>query len=159
MNNFEHGQRRWHAPPSFHDVLLLERTTESVHIVPEKEQHTHVNKSTVTTATSDPHQQWKVPVKWIQAPTKNNKKKSQVRNRFEVLRTTKNIPSAMSTMIQARQKRSQRNHIKAECKIKHTNVEQCQQDSMHVVMEMRSTCALLREQRCLGVQKKERSGG
>ena len=83
MNNFEHGQRRWQAPPSFHDVLLLERTMESVHNVPEKEQHTHVNKSTVTRATSDPHQQWKVPVKWIQAPTKNNKKKLQVRNRFD----------------------------------------------------------------------------
>ena len=35
---------------------------------------------------------------------------------------TKNFPSAMSTMIQARQKRSQRNNIKAECKTKHTNV-------------------------------------
>ena len=46
MNNCEHGQRRWQAPPSFHDVLLLERTMESVHNVPEKKQHTHVNKST-----------------------------------------------------------------------------------------------------------------
>ena len=73
--------------PSFHNVLLLERKTESVHNVPEKKQHSHVNKSTQTRATSDPHQQWKVPVKWIQVPTKNNKNKLQVRSRFEVLRT------------------------------------------------------------------------
>ena len=68
-------------------MLLLERKTESVHNVPEKKQHSHVNKITETRATSDPHQQWKVPVKWIQVPTKNNKKKWQVRSRFEVLRT------------------------------------------------------------------------
>ena len=87
MNNCEHGQRRWQAPPSFHDVLLLEQTMESVHNVPEKKQHIHVNKSTETRATSDPHQQWRVPVKRIQAPAKNDKKKLQVRNRFEALRT------------------------------------------------------------------------
>ena len=86
MNNFEHSQRRWQAPPSCYDVLLLERTMGSFHNVPEKEQHTHVNRSTVTRATSDPHQVWKVPVKWIQTPAKNSKKKLQVRNRFEVLR-------------------------------------------------------------------------
>ena len=48
--------------------------------------NSHFNKSTETTATSDPHQQWKVPVKWIQTRT-NNKKKLQVRSRFEALRT------------------------------------------------------------------------
>ena len=160
MNNCEQGQRRWPVTPSFHDVLLLERKTESVHNVPEKKQHSHVNKSTETRATSDPHQQWKVPVKWIQVHTKNNKKKLQVRSRFEVLRTDdEEFPSSMSTMIQACQKRLQRNNIKAECKIKHANVDQRQRDSMHVVKETRPTCALLREERCLGVQKKERSGG
>ena len=74
MNNCEQGQRRWPATPSFHDLLLLEQKTESVHNASEKKQHSHVNKSTETRATSDPHQQWKVPVKWIQAHTKNNKK-------------------------------------------------------------------------------------
>ena len=87
MNNCEHGQRRWQAPPPFHDVLLLERTKESAHNASEKKQHIHVNKSTETRATSDPHQQWRVPVKRIQAPAKNDKKKLQVRNRFEALRT------------------------------------------------------------------------
>ena len=87
MNNFEHGQRRWQAPSPFHDVLLLERTKESEHNASEKKQHIHVNKSTETRATSDPHQQWRVPVKRIQAPAKNDKKKLQVRNRFEALRT------------------------------------------------------------------------
>ena len=38
-------------------------------------------------ANSNTSQQWKVPVKWIQAPIKGSKKKSQVRNRFEVLKT------------------------------------------------------------------------
>ena len=38
-------------------------------------------------ANSNTNQQWKVPVKWIQAPIKGSKKKSQVRNRFEVLKT------------------------------------------------------------------------
>ena len=87
MNNCEQGQRRWQAPSPFHDVLLLERTKESEHNASEKKQHIHVNKSTETIATSDPHQQWKVPVKRIQAPAKNDKKKLQVRNRFEALRT------------------------------------------------------------------------
>ena len=87
MNNCEQGQRRWPATPSFHDLLLIEQKTESVHNVQEKKQHSHVNKSTETRATSDPHQQWKVPVTWIQAHTKNNKKKLQVRSRFEALRT------------------------------------------------------------------------
>ena len=87
MNNCEHGQRRWQAPSPFHDVLPLERTKESEHNVSEKKQHIHVNKSTETRATSDPHQQWKVPVRWIQPPTKNNKKKLQARNRFEALIT------------------------------------------------------------------------
>ena len=87
MNNCEQGQRRWPVTPSFHDVLLLDRKKESVHDVPEKKQHSHINESTETRATSDPHQQWKVPVKWIQVHTKSNKKKVQVRNRFEVLRT------------------------------------------------------------------------
>ena len=87
MNNCEQGQRRWPATPSFHDLLSLEQKTESVHNVKEKKQHSHVNQSTETRATSEPHQQWKVPVKWIQAHTKNNKKKLQVRSRFEALRT------------------------------------------------------------------------
>ena len=87
MNNCEQAQRRWPATPSFHDLLSLEQKMESVHSVKEKKQHSHVKQSTETRATSEPHQQWKVPVKWIQAHTKNNKKKLQVRNRFEALRT------------------------------------------------------------------------
>ena len=87
MNNCKQGQRRWPATPSFHDLLSLEQMTESVHNVQEKMQHSHVNESTETRATSDPHQHWKVPVKWIQTRTNNNKKKLQVRNRFEALRT------------------------------------------------------------------------
>ena len=87
MNICEQGQRRWPVTPSFHDVLLLERKKESVHNVPEKKQHSHVNKNTETRATSDPHQQWKVPVKWIQVHTKKDKQEVQARNRFEVLRT------------------------------------------------------------------------
>ena len=86
MNNCEQGQRRWPETPSFHDLLSLEQKTESVHNVKEKKQHSHVNQSTETRATSEPHQQWKVPVKWIQAHTKN-KKKLQVRSRFAALRT------------------------------------------------------------------------
>ena len=77
----------WPTTPSFHDVLLLEQKTVSVHNVQEEKQHSHANKSTETTATSDPHQHWKVPVKWIQTRTNNNKKKLQVRSRFEALRT------------------------------------------------------------------------
>ena len=69
-----------------------------------------------------------------------------------------NFLSLMSTMIQVCQKRSQINNFKAICKLKHANVEQCQQDSMHVAMETRLTCAFWREGRCLDVQKKERSG-
>ena len=87
MNNCEQGQRRWPATPSFHDLLLLEQITESVHNVQEEKQHSHVNKSTETTATSDPHQHWKVPAKWIQTRTNNKKTKLQVRSRFEALRT------------------------------------------------------------------------
>ena len=87
MNNCEQGQRRWPTTPSFHDLLLLEQKTELVHNVQEEKQHSHVNKSTETRATSDPHQHWKVPVKWIQTRAKNNKKKLQVRSRFEALRT------------------------------------------------------------------------
>ena len=75
MNNCEQGQRRWPATPSFHDLLSLEQETESVHNVKEKKQHSHVNQSTETRATSEPHQQWKVPVKWIQAHTKNQQEK------------------------------------------------------------------------------------
>ena len=86
MNNFEYCQQRWQAPSSFYDVLLLERTTGSVHNVPEKEQHTQVNRSTTPRAISDTLQEWKVPVKRIRTPAKNSKKKLQVRNRFEVLR-------------------------------------------------------------------------
>ena len=73
--------------------------------------------------------------------------------------TTKNPPSSISTMIQAWQKRLQRHNTKAGCKTKHLNIDQWQRDSMHVVKEKRPTCALLREERCFGVQKKERSGG
>ena len=87
MNNCEQAQRRWPATPSFHDLLSLEQETESVHNAKEKKQHSHVNQSTETRATSEPHQQWKVPVKWVRAHTKNNKKKLQVRSRFEALRT------------------------------------------------------------------------
>ena len=87
MNNCEHAKRRWPATPSFHDLLSLEQETESVHSAKEKKQHSHVNHSTETRATSEPHQQWKVPVKWVRAHTKNNKKKLQVRSRIEALRT------------------------------------------------------------------------
>ena len=87
MNNFEHSQRHWQTPSSHHDVLLLEQVLESEHHAQEKEQYIHVKEIKETKANSDSHQQWKVPVRWIQAPTKNSKKKLQVRNRFEALRT------------------------------------------------------------------------
>ena len=87
MNNFEHSQRPWQTPPSHHDVLMLEQAMESGYHVQEKEQYIHAKKSKETKANSDAQQQWKVPVRWIQAPTKSSKKKLQVRNRFEALRT------------------------------------------------------------------------
>ena len=87
MNSCEHGQRRLQAPPPFYDVLLLERTKELEHDTSERRQHIHGNKNTETRTTSEQQQQWRVPVKRTQALTKNDKKKLQVRNRFEVLRT------------------------------------------------------------------------
>ena len=67
MNNFEHSQRHWQTPPSSHDVLLLEQVMESEYHVPEKEQYIHIKKSKETKANSEAHQQWKLPVRWVQA--------------------------------------------------------------------------------------------
>ena len=85
MNNFEHSQRRWQAPPFTPDVLLIERKTEPGRQGYKKEQLSHVNKNTTTRTNGDPSQQWNVSVKWAQPPIKGNKKKVQVRNRFEAL--------------------------------------------------------------------------
>ena len=67
MNNFEHSQRHCQTPPSSHDVLLLEQVMESEYHVPEKEQYIHIKKSKETKANSEAHQQWKLPVRWVQA--------------------------------------------------------------------------------------------
>ena len=87
MNSCEYGQRRLQAPSPSYDVLLLERTKETEHDTSERKQHIHDSRSTETRTTSDQHQQWRVPVKRIQALAENDKKKLQVRNRFEALRT------------------------------------------------------------------------
>ena len=87
MNNFEHSQRRWQAPPFTPDVLLIERKTEPGRQGYKKEQLSHVKQNTTTRTNSDPSQQWNVSVKWVQSPIKGNKKKVQVRNRFEALQT------------------------------------------------------------------------
>ena len=47
----------------------------------------HVKQNTTTRTNGDPSQQWNVSVKWVQLPLKGNKKKVQVRNRFEALQT------------------------------------------------------------------------
>ena len=87
MNNFEHSQRSWQAPPFTPDVLLIERKTEPGRQGYKKEQLSHVKQNTTTRMNSDPSQQWNVSVKWVQPPIKGNKKKVQVRNRFEALQT------------------------------------------------------------------------
>ena len=44
MNNFEHSQRRWQAPPFTPDVLLIERKTEPGRQGYKKEQLSHVKQ-------------------------------------------------------------------------------------------------------------------
>ena len=60
VNNFEHSQWCWQMPPPLPDVLVLERKLEPAPKEYEKEQLSQANKSTMTRATSAPHQQWKV---------------------------------------------------------------------------------------------------
>ena len=85
MNNFEHSQRRWQAPPFTPDVLLIERKTEPGRQGYKKEQLSHVKQNTTTRTSGDPSQQCKVSVKWVQPPIKENKKKVRGRNGFETL--------------------------------------------------------------------------
>ena len=68
-------------------MLLIERKTEPGRQGYKKEQLSHVEQNTTTRANGDPSQQWNVSVKWVQPPIKGNKKKVQVRNRFEALQT------------------------------------------------------------------------
>ena len=87
MNNFEYSPGHWQTTTSHYDVLSLEQAMESEYHVQEREKYVRMKRNKEEKANSNTNQQWKVPVKWIQAPIKGSKKKSQVRNRFEVLKT------------------------------------------------------------------------
>ena len=52
-----------------------------------KNKLSHVKQNTTTGTNKNPSQQWNVSVKWDQPPIKGNKKKVQVRNRFQALQT------------------------------------------------------------------------
>ena len=158
MNNFEHSQQRWQAPPFTPDVLLIERKTEPGRQGYKKEQLSHVKQNTTRRTNGDLSQQWNVSVKWVQPPIKGNKKRYKFGIDSKLCRRMLKKSSPTTRLLtQSGQKRSQRSKIRTEG-IRHTNIEQCQQDSTRVLMETRSTCALLREEKCLGIQKKEKSG-
>ena len=76
MNNFEHSQRRWQAPPFTPDVLLIERKTEPGRQGYKKEQLSHVKQNTTTRTNNDPSQQWNVSVKWVQPRNQGQQEKS-----------------------------------------------------------------------------------
>ena len=117
----------------------------------------------MTRATSAPHRQWEVPVKWVQSFTKSNKDKVQVRTSFDVFQTdAEDSPTSAESVDPDLPEFLLRNETKADGH-KHPNddcVVPATTTAMiaHVVMEVKSTCALLREESCLGVRKEEESG-
>ena len=56
MNNFEHSQRSWQAPPFTPDVLLIVRKTEPDCQGYKKEQLSYVKQNTTTRTNGDPTQ-------------------------------------------------------------------------------------------------------